>query len=140
MLGNGGTRTAGTDEFVIFIGKGSELKGTVRFDGSGRIDGTVDGKVSVKGTLTIGEGAQISNEVEGDLVIIGGNVKGKVTARQKVQILRTAVVDADIFTPSLVIEEGGRFNGNCAMGGTKISSPPQAVADDKGQAAKLRSI
>jgi cytoskeletal protein CcmA (bactofilin family) len=140
MLGNGGTRTAGSDEFVIFIGKGSELKGTVRYDGSGRIDGTVDGKVSVKGTLTVGEGAQISNEVEGDVVIIGGNVKGKVTARQRVQILRTAVVDADIHTPTLIIEEGGRFNGNCAMGGAKAAPAARAEAEEKGLAAKLRSI
>jgi cytoskeletal protein CcmA (bactofilin family) len=140
MLGNGGTRTAGPDEFVIFIGKGSELKGTVRYDGSGRIDGTVEGKVSIKGTLTVGEGALIANEVEGDIVIIGGNVKGKVTARQRVQILRTAVVEADIHTPSLVIEEGGRFNGNCVMGGAKAAPATHAEAEDKSQTAKLRSI
>ena len=113
MLGNGNGRGIDSEEFVIFIGESTEIKGTVQFEGSGRIDGIVEGKIVVKGILIIGQGAQVSNEVEGDTLVIGGNVRGKIVGHKKVQLLKTAVVNADIETPSFSIEEGSQFNGNC---------------------------
>lgn len=106
----------GSDELIIFMGKGVEITGSIRFKGSGRLDGKVEGKVNVDGTLILGEGAMVSSEIEGDTIIVGGTVKGKILARQKVQLLKTSVVDCDITTPSLIIEDGAQFNGSAKMG------------------------
>lgn len=105
-----------SDEMIIYMGKGVEIKGDVRFEGSGRLDGKVDGKIFVKGNLMLGEGAVISSEVEGGSIIIGGKVKGKIKAHQKVQLLKTSVVDCDITTPVLIVDEGAEFNGSARMG------------------------
>jgi cytoskeletal protein CcmA (bactofilin family) len=105
----------GSKDHMTYMGQNVEITGTVRFEGSGRIDGKVEGKISVRGTLILGQGAQVSNEVEGDTVIVGGNVTGKIVGRNKVQLLKSAVVNANITTPSLMIEEGSQFNGSCAM-------------------------
>lgn len=104
-----------SDEIIIYMGKSVEIKGSVSFEGSGRIDGKVEGKITVKGSLILGEGAMISSEIEGDTVVVGGKVNGKITAHQKVQLLKTSVFTGDITTPSLVIEEGAQFNGSCKM-------------------------
>ncbi len=105
----------GSAELVIFMGKGVEIKGDLRFTGSGRIDGKITGKISVKGSLTLGSGADISSEIEADTVIVGGKVKGKIEARQKIQLLKTATVNSDLTTPNLIVEEGAQFNGSAKM-------------------------
>lgn len=104
-----------SDEIIIYMGKTVEIKGNVAFEGSGRIDGKVEGKITVKGSLILGEGAMISSEIEGDTVVVGGKVNGKITAHQKVQLLKTSVFTGDINTPSLLIEDGAQFNGSCKM-------------------------
>lgn len=117
MFGNGngtGTQKESAD-MTIYMGKNVEFKGTLSFEGTGRIDGKVEGKILAKGVLLLGEGAAVSSEIEGDTVVVGGNVEGKIIGRQKVQLLKTAVVNADISTPSFSIEEGCQFNGSCRM-------------------------
>lgn len=104
-----------SDEIIIYMGKSVEIKGNVSFEGSGRIDGRVEGKITVKGSLILGEGAMISSEIEGDTVVVGGKVNGKITAHQKVQLLKTSIFTGDVITPSLIIEEGAQFNGSCRM-------------------------
>ena len=123
MFGNGNGNGAQKDsqkdsgEMTIYMGKNMEFKGTLSFEGTGRIDGKVEGKILAKGILLLGETAAVSSEIEGDTVVVGGKVEGKVIGRQKVQLLKTAVVNADISTPSFSIEEGCQFNGSCKMMG-----------------------
>ncbi|HEY5595292.1 MAG TPA: polymer-forming cytoskeletal protein [Nitrospiria bacterium] len=117
MFGNGNGAQQNSEEMTIYMGQNMEFKGTLSFEGAGRIDGKVQGKIAAKGVIVIGEGAVVSSELEGDTVVIGGNVEGKILGRRKVQLLKTAVVNADITTPSFLIEEGCRFNGNCRMSG-----------------------
>ncbi len=104
-----------SDEMVIFMGKGVEIKGDLHFEGTGRIDGKITGKISVKGSLTLGRGAEISSEIDADIVIVGGTVKGKIVAHQKIQLLKTSTVNCDLTTPILIVEDGAQFNGSAKM-------------------------
>lgn len=101
-----------SDEGITYMGKNVEIKGNIRFEGSGRIDGKVEGKISVKGSVILGEGSVILSDIEGDTVIVGGKVQGKITARERVHLLRTSSFTGDLVTPSLLIEEGAQFNGS----------------------------
>ncbi len=121
-----------TDELMIFMGKGVEIKGDIEFEGSGRLDGKVEGKITVKGTLILGEGADIFSEIQSTSVIIGGKVQGKIVAHEKVQLLDTSAVNCDILTPSLIVEEGAQFNGSSKMGNTEeIQKTGPAVIAEK---------
>ena len=117
MFGNGEEGKENLGEIIIYLGRNVEVKGNLNFEGSGRIDGRVEGKITVKGILILGEEGTVSSEIEGDTVIIGGKVEGKIVGRQKVQLLRTSVVNADVMTPCFSIEEGAQFNGSCRMSG-----------------------
>ncbi len=123
MFGNGNGVQQNSEEMTIYMGTNMEMKGTLTFEGTGRIDGKVEGKIIAKGVIVIGEGAMVSSELEGDTVVVGGNVEGKIVGRRKVQLLKTAVVNADIITPSFLIEEGCRFNGSCRMSGGADTVP-----------------
>jgi cytoskeletal protein CcmA (bactofilin family) len=128
MFGNGNGAQQNSSEMTIYMGQNMEFTGTLTFEGTGRIDGKVQGKIIAKGVIVIGEGATVSSELEGDTVIVGGNVEGKIMGRQKVQLLKTAIVNADITTPSFLIEEGCQFNGSCRMsnGAEAVALPPDS--------------
>ncbi len=105
----------GSDEMVIFMEKGVEIKGDLHFEGSGRINGKITGKISLKGSLTLGNDADITSEIDADIVIVGGKVKGKMVAHQKIQLLKSSRVNCELTTPTLIIEDGAQFNGSAKM-------------------------
>lgn len=105
--------TMNGEESFTFLGKGSQFKGIVTFEGTIRIDGRLEGEIHTKGTLVVGEHAVIEGDVSADVVISGGRVTGNIIAAEKVQLLATGIVIGSIKTPLLSIEEGVRFSGTC---------------------------
>lgn len=105
--------TMSGEESFTFLGKGSNFKGIVTFEGTIRIDGRLEGEIHTKGTLVVGEHAVIEGDVSADVVISGGRVTGNIIAKEKVQLLSTGIVLGTIKTPLLSVEEGVRFMGNC---------------------------
>lgn len=113
------------DEIIAFLGKGTEFKGIITYEGTVRIDGRVEGEVITKGTLVVGESAVIHAEISAGTVVSGGRITGNITANEKVQLLAPAVLTGAVKTPLLVIEEGVRFNGSCEMGEPTEREEPQ---------------
>ncbi len=105
--------TMSGEESFTFLGKGSQFKGIVTFEGTIRIDGRLEGEIHTKGTLVVGEHAVIEGDVSADVVISGGRVTGNIVAAERVQLLATGIVIGTIKTPLLSIEEGVRFSGTC---------------------------
>lgn len=99
-----------------FLDRGSSFKGEMEFEDTMRIDGKFNGKIVSKNELIVGESAHIEGDLHVGRVAISGTVVGKIIADQRVEIHRNGKVYCDIETPSLVIEEGAIFQGNCAMG------------------------
>lgn len=99
-----------------FLGEGTSFKGTLTFEGTVRIDGKLEGEVFTKDTLVIGEAAQVKAAIHTGVVEISGTVHGNITAERKVEIHANGRLYGNISTPSLVIEEGVIFEGNCTMG------------------------
>lgn len=80
-----------------------------------RINGKFEGELDVKGSLTIAETAVVDAEIKGDDVIIAGRLKGNIFANGKVLLKTHAVVQGDIRTQRLAIEEGATFEGTSKM-------------------------
>ena len=110
-----------------FLDRGSSFRGELEFEDTMRIDGRFNGKITSKNELIVGESATIDGEIHVGRIAISGTVMGKIRADQKIEIHRSGKVFADLDTPTLIIEEGALFQGNCAMGETKKG--PVAVAE-----------
>jgi cytoskeletal protein CcmA (bactofilin family) len=106
----------GEDGDYTFLGKGVDFKGVVHFDGTVRIDGRLEGEIHTKGTLIIGEHAVIKGIITTGTLVSGGKLQANITAIEKVQLLKTAILIGDVRSPSFSMEEGGRFQGMCDMG------------------------
>jgi len=88
----------------------------------GRIEGQVDGEISAQDTLTIGDGAVVNAKISGTSIIISGRVTGDVTARQRLELRAPSRVQGNITTPSLVVQDGALFEGQCSMCGAEAAT------------------
>ncbi len=106
------------DSITTFLGSDACIEGTIKFSGTIRIDGKVQGKIqSEDGTVIIGEKACINADIYVDNAIIMGQVNGMVDARNRIEVYPPAAVIGDIQAPTISIDAGVKFNGNCIMKG-----------------------
>lgn len=98
-----------------FLDTASQIIGELHFEDTFRVDGKLTGKVVSKGDLVVGEEGEIDGEIEVGRVFVSGVVRGSITATRRTELTSTGKVYADIDTPTLVIEEGASFEGNCRM-------------------------
>ena len=115
-------------EITAFLGKGTEFKGVLSFEGTIRVDGKVDGEVISKDTLIAGDGAYLHGEITVGTLISSGKVFGNISASQKVHILAPGTIQGNIKTPRLIIEEGVVFDGKCEMASEKKASDQKVVS------------
>jgi cytoskeletal protein CcmA (bactofilin family) len=105
--------TAG--DLNALLGRGSEFEGKLTFEGTVRIDGKFTGTILTDDTLVVGEGAKVSAEVTCGTIIVHGEVVGNIRARGAVELHQPARVRGNIETPSLMIDKGVVFEGQCKM-------------------------
>lgn len=122
----GAMRATDGNTLTAFIGKGSRITGTLVFEGPSRIEGHVEGEVSAKDTLTVGESATVNARLNGSLIVIHGTVTGDVVAQTRLEIRAPGKVIGDVTTPSLVINEGAILEGRCSM---RSGAPGEATRD-----------
>ena len=95
------------------IGEGTKFRGDFELNGLLRIDGAFEGTIESQGKVLVGRhGTAVSDKIEGRIIIVGGKVKGNLTASQTITILATGTVEGDISTPRLIAEEGVKINGS----------------------------
>ncbi len=126
----------GPSEVTTLLGRGSEFEGKLSFEGTVRIDGKLAGEIFTDDVLIIGEGAEVSAEINVGAVIIEGTVHGNIQAKRSVEIRTPGRVRGNIATPSLFIEKGVVFDGHCQMepNGSTTSSKARPGASAPGAA------
>jgi cytoskeletal protein CcmA (bactofilin family) len=102
-------------EIKAFLGEGTIFKGVIKFSGTVRLDGHVEGEIITKDTLIVGEKAHIIAEISVGSIIAIGKIEGNVTASKKIEIRAKSEVIGNIKAPLLFIEEGATFQGECKM-------------------------
>ena len=99
------------------ISQGIRIKGEVTGSEDLYIDGVVEGKLNLaNGSLTIGPNGHVKADVNAREVIVRGQVEGKVSGRDKVQLLGTGQINGEVQTERLAIEEGASLRGKVEAG------------------------
>jgi cytoskeletal protein CcmA (bactofilin family) len=106
---------AGAPNVHTILGRGSEFDGKLTFEGEVRIEGKFNGEIFTNDVLVIGEGAAVHAEIQAGTVVVNGEVVGNIRARSAVELRHPAKVKGNIATPSLIIDKGVIFEGNCRM-------------------------
>lgn len=97
------------------FGMGNTFKGEFILNGPLRVDGTVIGDITTDSRVHISRSGKGEGTVKAKTIDIGGEFKGKLVAADHVYIRSTAIVNADIETNLLELEEGAFFSGDCKI-------------------------
>jgi cytoskeletal protein CcmA (bactofilin family) len=98
-----------------YLDSGSKISGKLSFDGPTRIDGQVDGEITGKDSLTIGESAVVTAQIKAAAIIVAGKVSGDIIASNRIEIRPSAKVIGNLTAPVLMVHEGALFEGHCSM-------------------------
>jgi cytoskeletal protein CcmA (bactofilin family) len=104
------------------------LEGKLTFSGTVRVDATFQGSIVTDGVLIVGDAAKVDADITCGTVVVEGEVNGNVTARESVEIRRTATVRGDVETPSLAVDRGAIFQGASRRPGARASATPGKAA------------
>jgi len=117
-------RRGGRRKVAVLIGEASNIMGKCIFHGTTVLNGTVDGEILCRGTLTVGPRGLARANITADSVVIEGEVVGNVTVQERVELTVTARMVGDIQAPVIMISEGVQFHGNCRV------TPDEPPGDD----------
>ncbi len=113
------------DRLNIIV-EGSKVIGDMITESNLRIDGEVLGNVTSASKVVIGEHGNIT----GNLTCADADIEGKLNGVMKVEGLLSlrskAVIDGEITTSKLEVEEGAQFSGNCKMSNFTSASTTKA--------------
>ena len=106
---------AAAGDVNALLGRGSEFEGKLTFEGTVRIHRKFNGTIVTNDVLVVGEGAKIQAEITCGTIIVHGEINGDVKAKNAVELHHPARMKGNIDTPSLMIEKGVTFEGQCKM-------------------------
>ena len=115
------------DKVDTLIGNKTVFEGKLNVYGGIRIDGAVKGEIECQGILVVGNGGKIEANIIADSAIIGGEVIGNITAKNRLEIISKGKVRGDIASSHLIINDGVIFDGSSHM----LSDEPVKYPLDK---------
>lgn len=113
---------------TTIIGQDTQIKGEMSFEGSAKILGKFDGKITSKGEVQVGEGAICRATIDSATMIVDGEIIGDVTVRDRLKLNSTAKVNGDIIAKTLIVAEGATFLGQCQVGAEAVEKALAAAA------------
>jgi cytoskeletal protein CcmA (bactofilin family) len=123
---------------VTIVGAGARLEGTVVSAGSLRVDGQVKGKIQADADVMLSPQSQVEADIHAMNVTVAGRFKGNIAAKGRAELARGGRIDGNINAKSLVIEEGGVFNGQSSMDQqAPAAAAPQASAKGGSEEVKV---
>lgn len=100
---------------TTMIGQGITIEGEITSDEDVVIAGTVRGKLSAEGPVSVDEGAVVEADVSASQLSVGGQITGNVSASERVDLLSGGRLIGDVKAARFTIADGASFKGNVDM-------------------------
>ncbi|HME95784.1 MAG TPA: polymer-forming cytoskeletal protein [Methylomirabilota bacterium] len=106
------------------IGERIAFRGEVSGEGDFHIAGRFEGDINVTGRVLVGEGADVDANINARAIVVGGTVRGNLSASTRVEILPTGVLTGTLRTGSFSAADGAAVKGEIW-----IERPGEAVPE-----------
>ena len=103
------------------LGPEVEVNGDVKVVGSILIYGIVNGNIIASGTVRTAKGSSVNGNIESKNAIISGEIMGDLTVENKATLEHDCVLNGNLTTSIVVVDEGATFKGLCNMIGSDSS-------------------
>ena len=99
-------------EELALIGKSVVIRGELSGSEDLYLDGQIEGSIDLRDhSLTVGPNGRVKANVSAKGVIVQGKLDGAINASERVELRQTAVVNGDLATRRITIEEGAFLKG-----------------------------
>lgn len=105
------------------------FQGTLSVQGSLRVDGTLEGSVDNARHVIVGKDGKVIGDVSAQVVVCGGAIEGNVCA-EMLEVLAPAFIKGDIRAKKMIVEEGGRIDGQCVIGAAEEASSEEKTDEE----------
>jgi cytoskeletal protein CcmA (bactofilin family) len=99
------------------IAKNTVIIGEIKADGDFRIDGTLEGNLTIKGKVIIGATGIVKGNIIAAVADIEGESSGHLKVEKTLTVKAIAKISGDVEVGKLSIEPGANFNASCIMKG-----------------------
>jgi len=114
---------------VANIGKSVVIKGELSGSEDLYLDGEVEGNIELNGnSLTVGPNGRVRAHVNAREVVVNGHLDGDISATERVELRKSAVLVGDIRTQRIMIEEGASFKGSIDVQREGKTEPKRGTA------------
>lgn len=99
-----------------YIGPNVRIKGEIKGSETCLIAGKVQGSITIDSEqVVVAPGGQVQADINAPKVSIQGAVRGNVQGTGRVELRKTGVMEGDLTTTRIFIEEGAVFRGRVEM-------------------------
>lgn len=128
------------------VASGMTINGDVKFAGTLRVDGRVDGRVHLqenkKGTLVLSQDGTVNGPVAATELITDGMINGNVKIYGRVELRPNARIRGELHYQTITIHEGAIIEGRCVQMDDDVKPPQvsqQPKSNTRGRRRKLAS-
>ena len=93
------------------VGTGLFFRGELSGDGDFHIAGRFEGDINVTGRVLVSDGAEVDANINARAIVVGGTVRGNLSATTRVEILPTGVLTGTLRTGSFTAADGAAVKG-----------------------------
>lgn len=104
-------REVGRNGQASAMGAGLSFRGEVAGEGDFSIAGKFEGDINVTGRVLVSDGALVEANISALSIVIGGTVRGNLSASTRVEILPTGVLTGTLKTGSFSAADGASVKG-----------------------------
>jgi len=99
------------------LAAGTQVKGDIVTQGDIRIDGRIEGSITSKGKLVVGNTGVIEGEVNCVTGNVSGNLKGIINVSEMLKVQSTGKISGEITYGKLSVEPGAELEGKLSISG-----------------------
>lgn len=108
------------DRIETLIGELCNIVGNISGEGLIKIDGSIEGDITWKDDIIIGETALYNGNISCKNAKVNGRVKGNITCEESLIIDSFGKISGDIIVKHVTIKEGASLDGRCTMAINKV--------------------
>jgi cytoskeletal protein CcmA (bactofilin family) len=93
------------------VGPRLSFRGELNGEGDFHVLGKFEGEIQVTGRVFVGEGAEVDANISASAIVIGGTVRGNLSASTRVEIMPSGVLTGTLKTGSFSAADGASVKG-----------------------------
>ena len=121
---------------VDIIESSTKIIGDIFSEADFRIDGIVEGNITTTGKIVVGKSGKINGKINCSNADISGSISGKIEVNEVLSLMSESLIQGDIITGKLSVEEGAQVEASISMKSGKQLKAVEGKIENKTQSEK----